>query len=473
MDTPDATTAVALRKCSGCKVVKELTATHFKSSGPDIFQKTCITCGLRGKRVQDCKKVAANVENQNPNDLQEAQREGAHLTEHDPADFLNLTDLSLHDFLRILGQANRVITLTARINLSTIGKSGCNHADTLAKHIWEAMNVCFVYQSQYKHKRTPSTYFSYNCTQNSVRQHQPKKTKTNGTGAHDKGCMPAFQCSGWLHITLFDETDIAFVKISHDDDHVAYCNIAVLPEIQEYVKSNPELNPRKLWAHILKMWYPTSPPPFLQKSIYHLWAVQDQKRWKHNENELKSAKILLKEAAKLKDIPRKGLYAVEPINLPTQDGDGFTAIAFALPEMLCKFGGQVRELALDSAWGTNHSSFEVFALLSEVYGSGLPFGYLLIQSNQGIAGGKQWYLDEMLGYFNMKWTIHALATLTDKDWAEINAFLARYPKAKHQLCFWHSHGEYHFVDPTFLPISQSVNPSMVCSIIVLYLQMIL
>ncbi|KAJ7575437.1 hypothetical protein C8J56DRAFT_801436 [Mycena floridula] len=427
MDAPDTASTIALRKCSGCNVQKELSASNFKPSGLDIFQKTCITCGLRGKRVQDRKKAAANVENQNPNNPQAAQCERAQPTEHDPTDFLNLTNLSLHDFLRVLGQANRVIALTARVNLSTIRKSGQERADTLAKHIWEAMDVRFIYQSQYKHKRTPSTYFSYNCAQNSVRQHQPKKTKTNDTGARDKGRMPAFQCSGWLHITLFDEADIAFVKISHDDDHVAYCNIAVPPEIQEYVKNNADLNPRKLWAHILKTWYPTSPPPFLQKSIYHLWAVQDRKRWKRDENELKSAKILLEEAAKLKDVPRKGLCSVEPINLPTQEGDGFTALAFTLPETLRKFGGQVRELALDSACesllgGTNHSSFEVFALLGEVYGSGLPLGYLLIQSNQGVAGGKQRYLDEMLGYFNTKWTIRALATLTDKDWAEINAF---------------------------------------------------
>lgn len=35
------------------------------------------------------------------------------------------------------------------------------------------------------------------------------------------------------------------------------------------------------------------------------------------------------------------------------------------------------------------------------------------------------------------WEVRAIATLTDKDWAEINAFLAKYPNAKHQLCFWH------------------------------------
>ncbi|KAJ7577189.1 hypothetical protein C8J56DRAFT_799033 [Mycena floridula] len=258
--------------------------------------------------------------------------------------------------------------------------------------------------------------------------------------------MPTFTCAGWLHVTLFDDSDTAYVKISHEDDHVSYCNIAVPPHIQEYVQSNSDLNPRKFvslvtfsflqkfWNHILKTWYPDSPPPFMQKSMYCLWAAEDQKKWKRDDNEVKSAKILLEEAAKFEDVPGKGLYAIEPIPLPMVVGDGFTAIAFALPGTLQKFGGRIREIALDSAWNTNHSLFEIFALLGEVYGSGLPLGYLLIQSNQGDAGGKERYLNVMLGHFNTKWDLRVIAALSDKDWSEINTFLARYPEAKHQLC---------------------------------------
>ncbi|KAJ7788196.1 hypothetical protein B0H14DRAFT_3892573 [Mycena olivaceomarginata] len=64
-----------------------------------------------------------------------------------------------------------------------------------------------------------------------------------------------------------------------------------------------------------------------------------------------------------------------------------------------------------------------------------------------------------------------------KDWAEINAFLAEYPEAKHQLCFWHAlravktrlailrrapahyavavaHAEFDWIDTKFVPLSQ-------------------
>jgi hypothetical protein len=105
-------------------------------------------------------------------------------------------------------------------------------------------------------------------------------------------------------------------------------------------------------------------------------------------------------------------------------------------------------------------------------------GYLLVQSSpQSAAGGKEKYLRQLLAHFKNVWKIRALITLTDKDWAEINAFLAEYPEAKHQLCFWHAlravktrlailrrapahyavavaHAEFDWIDTKFVPLSQ-------------------
>ena len=67
--------------------------------------------------------------------------------------------------------------------------------------------------------------------------------------------------------------------------------------------------------------------------------------------------------------------------------------------------------------------------------------------------------------------------LTDKEWGEINAFIKKFPDAKHQLCFWHclraikthllilhqapafynvqeAKDEFHWIDEGFLPIGQ-------------------
>lgn len=75
-------------------------------------------------------------------------------------------------------------------------------------------------------------------------------------------------------------------------------------------------------------------------------------------------------------------------------------------------------------------------------------------------------------------------TLSDKDWAEINAMRAVWPNAKHQLCFWHAlravkqrlckasempgdydwnepHREFSFVNPLFVPVAKQQFPHQV------------
>jgi hypothetical protein len=109
----------------------------------------------------------------------------------------------------------------------------------------------------------------------------------------------------------------------------------------------------------------------------------------------------------------------------------------------------------------------------------MPLGYLLIQtSSTAAAGAKERYLRQLLGHFRSVWKVRAIITLTDKDWSEINAFLAEYPDAKHQLCFWHAlralkkrlailrrmpahydanlaHSEFAWLDTKFVPVGQS------------------
>ena len=135
-----------------------------------------------------------------------------------------------------------------------------------------------------------------------------------------------------------------------------------------------------------------------------------------------------------------------------------------------------------SLGNTNGSNFEIYALLGEVAGLGCPLGYLLIQSAAGSeTGGKQRYLEELLEHFQKKWRIQAIITLTDKDKSEINAFLAKFPNAKHQLCFWHclraiksrlsilrrrpkfydvleAKKEFSFIDISFIPHQQENEP---------------
>ncbi|KAF8177715.1 hypothetical protein K438DRAFT_2180966, partial [Mycena galopus ATCC 62051] len=185
----------------------------------------------------------------------------------------------------------------------------------------------------------------------------------------------------------------------------------------------------QLWKEILK----THPhPEFSQKAVYNLWLKHQQSQWRRHENELESAKILLMEFS------RDPKYQLEPISLP-DDGGGCVAIAFALPSLIRKWAGTIREVALDSTFKTNKSGFECFALLGEFFGSGLPVGFLLIKTNNPDPNRKEQYIRSVIRHFVEDWNLRVLQSLTDKDITEINALLAELPEdVKYQVCFWHS-----------------------------------
>ncbi|KAI9508960.1 hypothetical protein F5148DRAFT_1275487 [Russula earlei] len=203
--------------------------------------------------------------------------------------------------------------------------------------------------------------------------------------------MKTFDCSGWIHIALSDCSDVVFIKLSYCEDHVLYCSIDIPEEVEQYVHDNLKFTPT-------------------------------QSAW------------LLLEAFKISSPDH--LYTVEPI--PVEQDEGITVIAFALPEILHQWGGHLGELQLDSAWNTNGAHFEVFALLSKIYGSGLPLGYLLIQLNIGEPGAKEWFISHFISYINKHWHLQIIFTLINKNWSEINSFLAIIADAKHQLCYWHA-----------------------------------
>jgi hypothetical protein len=96
----------------------------------------------------------------------------------------------------------------------------------------------------------------------------------------------------------------------------------------------------QLWKEILKS-HPY--PAFSQKAVYDLWFKQRQTHWRRHNDDLESAKILLKEFSQA-----NSAYKIEPIPVPQNQDDGFTAIAFALPTLIRKWGGKIREVALDS-----------------------------------------------------------------------------------------------------------------------------
>ncbi|KAG6808563.1 hypothetical protein H0H92_003721 [Tricholoma furcatifolium] len=269
----------------------------------------------------------------------------------------------------------------------------------------------------YQQKRTAGIRFMYHCTQIDARQHKSQKTQKPNAKRRDKHSMETFDCSGWLHIVIFMGSLVAHIKVMHKEDHIPYWCIDVPDDVKDFVNANSNLTSMQLWDEILK----TNPTPkFSRKSIYHLWQHRTSQEWKRDKDEVKSARILINEASS-PGTDFNLLYTVKFVQ--THEEDGCMAVAFILKSLLMQWEEKIREISLDSAWNTNGSNFEVYALLGEIYGSGCPLGYLLLHTSNSDSGAKERYLTGFLKAFKdaCKTDFKPIITLSDKDLSEINA----------------------------------------------------
>jgi hypothetical protein len=103
------------------------------------------------------------------------------------------------------------------------------------------------YHSHYTHKRSngSSARYMYHCAQSTERQHAPSK-KAPPPKKRDKIQMDAFNCHGWLHISLSEVDNVANVKIDHRDDHIPYVPIDILEDVKELIISNPKWTPTQV-----------------------------------------------------------------------------------------------------------------------------------------------------------------------------------------------------------------------------------
>ena len=86
----------------------------------------------------------------------------------------------------------------------------------------------------------------YHCAQIDDRQHAPLKSQKPNVKHRDKESMQTFDCSGWLHITLSDLSDITSIKLDHHDAHIPYCPIEIPEDVVTYIHDNVKLMPAQV-----------------------------------------------------------------------------------------------------------------------------------------------------------------------------------------------------------------------------------
>lgn len=169
-----------------------------------------------------------------------------------------------------------------------------------------------------------------------------------------------------------------------------------------------------------------------RNQVYYLWQKENAKIWKWDADPLKSAKILLSENDRY-----GGLY-------DEFASGNVRALSFFAPEAV-RLARSVTQLVMDSTYGTNNAGMDLFAVLAEIDGTGLPLAYCLLDvvkspnesgKLRADLGAKTDVLKQFLQRLKgLEFNPRCFAI--DKDQAEISAVRSVWPEAKIQLCYWH------------------------------------
>src|SRR6516164_4784086 len=121
------------------------------------------------------------------------------------------------------------------------------------------------------------------------------------------------------------------------------------------------------------------------------------------------------------------------------------ALAFYISDSVNALAHHTKELAIDATFGTNNMGMDLFVVLAEVDGTGVPLAYCFMDvftdNSRGVRradpGATTHLLDQFLRPLR-KAGFNPTFFGTDKDFSEISAIRQVCPEATIQLCYWHA-----------------------------------
>ena len=296
-----------------------------------------------------------------------------------------------------------------------------NIISKLAEIIWEKGGFRFWHRKTYWADRA----WIYFCSQDEERVRE-----SVAQGKRDTPRMARFPCKSRLTFkpALGDRT--LAVNLQHIY-HTPYTDRQLSPAVVEFIQArNAIATPGEIYRNLQ-----TSQPLGWQSAtpsqVYYLWQQSNSSIWRRDQDPLASAQILLSEHQEC----TSSLYFSENLR----------AIAFYVSDAIRILASRAKELAIDATFGTNNMGMDLFAVLAEVDGTGVPLAYcfteLFKDNDRGVRRAKPGASTGILEQF-----LRPLQTSgfdptffgTDKDSSEISAIRQVWPGTTIQLCCWHA-----------------------------------
>lgn len=225
-----------------------------------------------------------------------------------------------------------------------------------------------------------------------------------------------------LSLTLFHRHNAQYNDISLSIDVKCFidANLWLIPSgLKQRIRQNHTLGYEKA----------------VPQRIYYHWQKANSSTWTLDKDPITSVnKFLVSD--NLADRFQSKVY---------ETGD-IRAIAIYINESISALR-HAKELAMDATYGTNSFGMELYAVLAELDGTGVPLAYMFVKKKERVDGrtastragdgGMTTILNRFLYHLKVS-GLHPNFFGSDKDHSKINAIATTWEGVKIQLCYWHA-----------------------------------
>ncbi len=304
----------------------------------------------------------------------------------------------------------------------TIDRTPLNNAiNKLAEIVWKKGGFRFW------HRKTnwDNLVYTYFSSQDAERV-PPSVAK----GQRDTPRMDRYSCQSHLTFSPSFEDRTLTVALRHIY-HKPYVDRQLSPAVLEFIQARNAIStPAEIYRD-LQAAQPSGWELATSKQVYYQWQQLNSNLWRRDQDPVVSAKILLSEHS---DYTSATYFAAN-----------LRAIAFYIPDSINTLASNTKELVVDATFGTNNAGMDLFAVLGEVDGTGVPLAYCFVGIYKDNAKGARLaepgattaILDQFLRPLQAS-GFNPTFFGTDKDFSEIEAIRQVWPDVTIQLCFWHA-----------------------------------
>jgi hypothetical protein len=291
----------------------------------------------------------------------------------------------------------------------------------------------------YKDTKEENLTYRYYCSQDSDRA---LKNSRKSKGIRDGRQMARFSCKSSLTIRPSPNDRTLYVSLRHIY-HEPYVNIELSASVREFIDERiPISTPSDIYRDLEASGI--SADLVTRNQVYYRWQQENRSIWRRNSDPFTSAILLLTE------------YGYQNWHAMYTSGNVRGLAIFASSTIASLVDSP--ELAMDATFGTNNSGMDLFAVLAEVDGTGIPLAYCFVEvipfqhepitnpvigdkddsskKRRADPGALTHILDQFLRRLKALGFNPTFFGI-DKDQSEIAAVRQVWPDVTIQLCYWH------------------------------------